>query len=603
MNNKQDYITPMTAKNLSDLFYERVKRSNNQTAYRYYDEPDESWKNLTWNDISKKVELWHTAFRHEGLAKGDRVAIMMSNCPDWVIFDQAAYSLGLVVVPIYTNDRTENIRYILENANVKIFYIEEPSRCKALLQNDETEDKLQLDELLRIITNEPVKDYGNPRLAEIKNWLPSYAETIERVNLEPDDLATIVYTSGTTGRPKGVMLSHNNIFSNAYEAAIFEYFDHEDMFLSFLPLSHMFERTAGYYMPMLIGAKVAYARSIEKLGEDLISIKPTVLVTVPRIFERVYNKIHDKLSKKSPIAQGLFALAVKVGWHRFLYQQHRESWHAKLLLWPILKKLVAGKILAKLGGNLKLAVSGGAALSPEIAKTFIGLGLTISQGYGLTETSPIVSTNKLKNNDPFSVGQTLGNVEVKLGDNDELLVKGPTVMLGYWNNDVATKEVIDTDGWFHTGDKAKIEDIHIYITGRLKEIIVLSNGEKVPPSDIELAIGTDPLFEQIIVMGEAKPFLTAIITIEEASWKEFAKSLSVSTEVSSLKLENVNSELLKRVNEQLATFPGYAKIVRACFVLNPWDIESGLITPTLKLKRNVICEKYHKEIIELYDGH
>lgn len=603
MHKKQDYITPVTANTLSDLFYERVKRSANKVAYTYYDDTDESWHDLTWQDVSKKVELWHTAFRHEGLVKGDRVAIMMRNCPDWVVFDQAAYSLGLVIVPVYTNDRTENIRYILENANVKIFFIEDPSRCTALLTNADSEDKFEFKDLVRIITHQETESFNNPLLVQVNSWLPSYAETIERVNIEPDDLATIVYTSGTTGRPKGVMLSHNNIFINAHSASIVEHFDTDDIFLSFLPLSHMFERTAGYYMPMIIGAKVAYARSIEKLGEDLISISPTVLVTVPRIFERVYNKIQVQLAKKPPIARGLFSLAVKVGWYRFLVQQKRENWHPRLLLWPILKKLVAGKILAKLGGNLQLAVSGGAALAPEIAKTFIGLGLTISQGYGLTETSPVVSTNKLGDNDPFSVGQALKNVEVKLGNNDELLVKGPAVMLGYWDNETLTKEVIDSDGWFHTGDVAKIENEHIYITGRIKEIIVLSNGEKVPPSDIELAIANDSLFEQVIILGEAKPFLTAIITMEESNWQQFAKSLSVAEDESSLKLKKVDKILLQRINKQLAEFPGYAKIIRAHFVINPWDIEDGLITPTLKLKRSKIHEKYEKEIIELYHGH
>ena len=600
MYKKQDYITPVTAHNLSDLFYERVRRSPEKVAYRYFDSNDENWKDLTWLDISKKVELWHTAFRHEGLAKGDRVAIMMGNCPDWVIFDQAAYSLGLVVVPIYTNDRTENIRYILENANIKVFFIEDLLNCKELLNSDVASE---LKDLIRIVTHQDISQYASPLLKQVENWLPSYTETIECVELEPDDLATIVYTSGTTGRPKGVMLSHNNIFSNAHAAAVFEYFDTSDIFLSFLPLSHMFERTAGYYMPMIIGAEVAYARSIEKLGEDLISIKPTILVTVPRIFERVYNKIHDQLKNKSSIAQGLFSLAVNVGWHRFQVQQKRESWHPKLLLWPILKKLVAGKILAKLGGNLQLAVSGGAPLSNEIAKTFIGLGLTISQGYGLTETSPVVSTNKLNNNDPFSVGQCMSNVEVKLGNNDELLVKGPTVMLGYWDNEEATKDVIDDDGWFHTGDIAKIENDHIYITGRIKEIIVMSNGEKIPPADIELAIGSDSLFEQVVVLGEAKPFLTAIITIEEDSWNELADKLSVSSEASSLELDNVKAVFLERINKQLASFPGYTKIVRAHIVLKPWDIDSGLITPTLKLKRSKIYEKYSKEIAELYHGH
>lgn len=600
MHNKQDYITPVAVNNLSDLFYERVKRSANKVAYQYY---DEGWNDLTWQDISKKVELWHAAFRHEGLVKGDRVAIMMGNCPDWVIFDQAAYSLGLVVVPVYTNDRVENIRYILKNANVKIFFIEDPSHCKALLTQNDSSDIHELNDLVRIITHYKIEDYNSSLLVQVNSWLPTYAETIERVNIEPDDLATIVYTSGTTGRPKGVMLTHSNIFTNAYSASIVEHFDSDDIFLSFLPLSHMFERTAGYYMPMVIGAKIAYARSIEKLGEDLISVSPTILVTVPRIFERVYNKIHDQLANKSTVAQSLFSLAVKVGWHRFLVQQKRESWHPKLLLWPLLKKLVAGKILAKLGGKLQLAISGGAALAPEIAKTFIGLGLTISQGYGLTETSPVVSTNKLNDNDPFSVGQVLKNVEVKLGDNEELLVKGPTVMLGYWGNETATKEVIDNDGWFHTGDKAKIVNEHIYIVGRIKEIIVMSNGEKVAPSDIELAIAGDSLFEQVIVLGEAKPFLTAIVTMEESNWQKLAKKLSVAADESSLKLENVNTVLLQRINKDLKDFPGYTKIIRAHFIIKPWDIDDDLITPTLKLKRSNIHEKYKNEIIELYDGH
>ena len=603
MNNKQDYITPITVNNLSELFYERVKRSTDKAAYRYYDSSTNSWETLTWTDIENQVALWHNAFRHEGLNKGDRVAIMMGNCPDWVIFDQAAYSLGLVVVPIYTNDRPENIRYILEDASVKILFIDNPDYCKELIKSDTSLNELGLDELKRIVTHKNIDDFNNAYVVQVKDWLPSYAETIEKIKVDADDLATIVYTSGTTGRPKGVMLSHNNIFSNAHAAAIFEHFDSEDVFLSFLPLSHMFERTAGYYMPMIIGAEIAYARSIEKLGEDLISIGPTILVTVPRIFERVYNKIYDQLQKKSSIAQFLFKSAVKVGWHRFLVEQKRENWSAKLLFWPLLKKLVAGKILAKLGGNLQLAVSGGAALSPEIAKTFIGLGLTISQGYGLTETSPVVSTNKLNNNDPFSVGEKLGNVEVRLGANDELLVKGPSVMLGYWKNETATNEVIDSDGWFHTGDKAKIENKHIYITGRIKEIIVLSNGEKVPPSDIELAIGTDSLFEQVIVLGEAKPFLTAIITIEENNWHQFAQSMSVPPDETSFKLEHINKILLEKINDKLTDFPGYTNIIRAHFVINPWDIEGGLITPTLKLKRSKICEKYQQEIIGLYDGH
>ncbi len=600
MTEKQDYITPISASNLSDLFYERVKRSAEKIACQYFNQEQQQWIDLSWNDIASEVRRWHNAFRHEGLQKGDRVAIMMSNCPDWVIFDQAAYSLGLVVVPVYTNDRAENIRYILEDADVKIFFIQDPDRCDSLL-NQQLQQELP--NLKRIVTHANITGYSHPLLKQANDWLPSYTETIERVKVDSDDLATIVYTSGTTGRPKGVMLSHYNIFLNAYSGAIFEYFDENDLFLSFLPLSHMFERTAGYYMPMVIGARIAYARSIEDLAEDLINIAPTILVTVPRIFERVYNKIQEQLSHKSFIARKLFSWAVNVGWHRFLRQQKRASWHPKLLFLPLLNKLVASKIIAKLGGRLRIAISGGAALSPEIARTFIGLGLTISQGYGLTETSPIVCTNKLNNNDPFSVGQPLPNVEVKLGEDDELLVKGPTVMMGYWHNEEATRNAIDSDGWFHSGDRAKIENGHIYITGRIKEIIVMSNGEKVPPTDIEMNIARDPLFDQVMVLGEARPYLSAIIVLNKEAWQDFSQSMGVTADASSLKLESVDKALLQRVNTYLDIFPGYAKIIRAHFDFEPWEVDNGLITPTLKLKRRKICEKYAKEIEELYRGH
>lgn len=598
MDKISDIISPEKISNLSDLFFERVKRSKNETAYRYFNNETESWIDLSWDNIALQVKRWHCAFRKEGLVAGDRVAIMMKNSPEWVVFDQAAYSLGLVVVPVYTNDRTDNISFILTDANIKLLLVEDPSVCDDLLTENNT-----FPDLLRVVTFQPIEQHEKPRLSQVEKWLPGDIASFEQAKLNADSLATIVYTSGTTGRPKGVMLSHHNMYSNAYAGAIFESFYTNDIFLSFLPLSHMFERTAGYYLPMVVGATIAYARSIEKLAEDLLTIRPTILVTVPRIFERVYNKIHDQLSKKSPIAQKLFAAAVKVGWQRFLFMQKRNSWFPGLLLWPVLNKLVAGKIIAKLGGHLRLAISGGAPLAPEIAKTFIGLGLTITQGYGLTEASPIISTNKLDDNDPFSVGQTLADVKVKLGTNDELLVKGPNIMQGYWNNESATKDVIDSDGWLHTGDKVRIENDHIYITGRLKEIIVLANGEKVPPSDIELAIMSDPLFEQVVVIGEGKPFLTAIVTLEENAWKEFAAAQSVSSEESSLKSDKINKIFIERVNNQLSTFPGYAKIIRVYAVAKPWCIEDGFITPTLKIKKSKIFEHYHNEINELYSGH
>jgi long-chain acyl-CoA synthetase len=268
-----------------------------------------------------------------------------------------------------------------------------------------------------------------------------------------------------------------------------------------------------------------------------------------------------------------------------------------------MKTLVANKIAAKLGGRLRIAICGGAPLSQEVAKLFIGLGLNLLQGYGLTETSPIISVNKLDNNDPASVGEALDSVEVKIGDNDELLTRSPSIMLGYWNNTQATREMIDEEGWLHTGDKARIENNRIYITGRLKEIIVLSNGKKVPPADMEMAITMDNLFEQAMVIGEGCPFLCAIIVLNNETWTEFAESLNVEPKEQSLQNPAVMKAIQERIDKLIFEFPGYAKIRRLFLSLEPWTIDNDLITPTMKLKRHKILTRFAKQIDQMYEGH
>ena len=599
MDKTVDIISPQAAVSLPGLFYERVQRTPDNVAYRYFNKSASSWLDLSWQQTAQQIARWKTALLNEGLAKGDRVALMLPNCPHWVIFEQAAMAAGLVVVPLYTNDRADNTAYIVQDADVKILLFETGEQWQAL-KNAIT----KFEGVKRFISLDKVQDPSEPRLSYSEDWLPAFGEQLTKPNVDSDTLATIVYTSGTTGRPKGVMLSHMNILSNAHASCLCDTFYTTDQFLSFLPLSHMFERTAGYCMAMVAGSTINYARSIEQLAEDLQTIHPTVLVTVPRIFERVYNKIHTQLAAKSPIAQKLFAAAVDVGWHRFLLRQQKAAWHPKLLLWPLLNLLVARKIMAKLGGNMRLAVSGGAPLTLNIAKTFIGLGLEISQGYGMTELSPVVSTNRLDDNDPASVGPTLSGISIKLGTHDELLVKGPNVMLGYWGNEDATKDIIDNDGWLHTGDIAHIENEHIYITGRIKEIIVLANGEKVPPTDIEMAIATDTLFEQTMVVGEGKPFLSAIAVLNFEQWHVLAQEVGVSTDISeSLNCERVHEKVIERISAKIHDFPGYAKIVRVYNTLEPWTIEEGLITPKMSLKRDRLLKKYAQQLDEIYSGH
>jgi len=296
--------------------------------------------------------------------------------------------------------------------------------------------------------------------------------------------------------------------------------------------------------------------------------------------------------------------AVEVGWHRFQHAQGRAGWHPSLLLWPLLKKLVADKVMAKLGGRMRMAASGGAPLPTPVARVFIGLGLNLIQGYGLTETSPILTANPTDDNDPASVGVALRGLELKIGASDELLARGPSIMLGYWNNEEATRQVIDADGWFHTGDKARIERNHIYITGRLKEIIVLANGEKVPPADMEMAIALDPLFEQVMVIGDDRPYLSAVIVLEPEQWKNTARQLGLAADdPGSLRSETLCNHIKGKLHSLLAAFPGYAQIHAVTCTLNAWTVDNGMITPTLKLKRRRILEEFGDQIGQMYAGH
>ena len=603
----ENLISVEDAGTLDGLFARRVHRSPERCAYRYYQRKEKTWKQYTWSEMAAQVARWQQALQGENLKQGERVAILLRNCPEWVMWDQAAMSLGLVTVPLYTDDRPDNIAYILAESGVKALLVQDAGRWKRLAPALPEED--ESGSLQRVILLDDSKEAekfarNDERIRLAGTWLPASApELMVREQADPYALASIVYTSGTTGRSKGVMLSHHNMLSVAHGGLTLLDCYEEDVFLSFLPLSHTLERTAGYYLPIMAGSCVAYARSVAQLGDDLLQIRPTMLVAVPRIFERVYGKIKDQLKKKPPVARKLFQMAVDVGWARFLRQQGRAGWTPKLLLWPVLNKLVASHVVAKLGGRIRVAVSGGAPLSEEIAKVFIGLGVPIVQGYGLTETSPVISANPLEDNLPASVGVPIRGTEVKIGDNDELLVRGPGVMLGYWNNHKATNETLDPDGWLHTGDQAKIEDGHIYITGRIKDILVLSNGEKIPPGDMELAIALDPVIEQVMVVGEGRPYLTALVVLAEDQWPILAKDLGLDPEdPDSLKHKKLHANILKRIKQALSDFPGYAKIRQVYVTVEPWAIEDGLLTPTLKIKRPKVLEKFAAEVESMYSG-
>lgn len=581
------------AQTLDGLFRARVRRTPNAEAYRYYSKRSASWQSMSWQQMATEVERWQSALNLEGLEPGERVAVMMDNCIYWLILDQAALALGLVLVPLYANDRPENLAYVLEDSGARLLLIKEQQQVDQLAR---VADRIQGIELRSVL---PVES-DSMSIVCIDDWLPEHGRAVVRKH-PPDSLASIVYTSGTTGHPKGVMLSHKNMLWNAWAGIQSIMIYPEDQHLSFLPLSHTLERTIGYYLMMMAGAKVAFNRSIPDMAEDIQIIKPTVMVTVPRIFERVYGKIIAKLEDGSAFKRFLFHKSVSIGWRSFQIRQGRANWTLSQLFAPLLDKLVGQKIRERLGGRLRVGIVGGAAMPEEIAKVFLALGVPLLQGYGLTETSPVISVNTPGHNQPKSVGALLPNVEVKNDpDTGELLVKSPGIMQGYWNRERATNEAIDTQGWLKTGDIAHYKNGYLMITGRVKDIIVLANGEKIAPGDVESAVALDPLIEQVMVIGEGRPFLSALLVLSE---EEKARYLLRHKTAAGMNGSLFQAELKSRIRKCTRAFPGYARVHEFACIDEEWTIENELLTPTLKVRRGRVLERYAELIEGLYAGH
>ncbi len=591
---------PYASDTLGALFAARVRDTPERCAYLVYDAESHTWQELSWQDTSDRLSLWCAALAAEGLAPGDRVGLMLHNRLEWILFEQAATSLGLVTVPIFAEDRGGNVAYICRDAGVRVLLIEGSQQWHGLQP-----ELPELPELKRIVHIDPLPRAQDARLVPVADWLPSSAPPHAPLPGDANGLATIVYTSGTTGNPKGVMLSHRNILSNIQAATQILRVTPDDRFLSFLPLSHMLERTGGYYLPMLTGASVAFCRSIPQLAEDLESVRPTCLISVPRIYERVYARMQEGLRDGSALKRLLFKLAVDAGWHHFERRQGRAGWRVSELFRPFLDRLVGAKLRARLGGRLRAAISGGAPLSPEIARVFIGLGVPILQGYGLTESSPLLTGNRPEDNLPASIGTAAPDTELKLGADGELLARGPQIMLGFWNNEEETRRVIDADGWLHTGDVARCDESgHYFITGRIKEIIVMANGEKVSPSDMEMAFATDPLFDQAMVIGEGRSYLAVLGVVNPDEWRELCATLAIDpTADGSLADPRAEAVALDRIGTHLHHFPGYAKVRKVTLMRDPWTIENGLLTPTLKMKRAKILAHFAKEVAAMYSGH
>ncbi len=609
--------TPTTAKEqvkalellstLPELLTQHLTKRPDAIAYKYFDQAAQTWKDLTFKDVYDIVHEWRHAFAAlPFLSAGDRVAMLLPNSPEAVFFDQSVLANVLVPVPLHAVDTPKSSAFILNDSGAKVLVTNKLLKWKQLRELNNT-PALEL----VVITDDGDCDdtSGKVPVLSLKTFLANgRGSTLPTVSPKPTDLAALVYTSGTTGNPKGVMLTHRNILSNIRGVLCNLMPNEHETLLSFLPFSHTFERTTSYYLSLGLGFTLAFNRSIARLQDDLKTIRPTVLMSVPRVYEMIYSKIRDGLAKKPAYIRYLFDWAVEVGWRRFCRENALPiEPSARAWLDPIvagfLDKKVGKPLRNVFGDRIHLYISGGAALNPTVARIFLALGIRIFQGYGMTETSPIISVNKEGNNHPNTVGPALPNLEVRLGDGDELQVRGPSVMQGYWNRPDATAEIFTHDGWLRTGDVVSLyPDGHIRITGRIKEIIVTSTGEKVPPADLEAAIESEGLFSQALVLGDNRPYIVALTVINPDAWAELCATLGLDpNDDASLENPEAKRAALRRLKTATNRFPNYGIPRQVCLLREPWTIDNGLLTPTLKIKRNVIRQRFADQIEALYD--
>ena len=532
------------------------------------------------------------------IVSGDKIAIISSNRPEWNIIDMGVLQIGAIPVPIYPTISESDYNHILNHAEVKIVFVEGEEllrKIEHILPEIPTikeiftfKDRNRFSHLQQLI--DIGKDNHNPALLnELK------------MKIKTNDIATIIYTSGTTGNPKGVMLSHANLISNFLAASVIPPFGSEGKALSYLPLCHVYERILNY-MYQYLGISVYYAENFGAISDNIKDVKPDILSTVPRLLEKVYDKIINTGRKQKWLKRQIFFWAVKVG---MKYELNNENGWIYSLKLALANKLVFVKWREALGGKFKVIVSGGAALQPRLARIFTAAGMPVLEGYGLTETSPVIAVNTFfENGRKFgTVGQPLKGVSVKIAEDGEVLCKGPNVMLGYYKEPELTREVIDSEGWFHTGDTGIIEPKgQLRLIGRKKAIFKTSNGKYVNPEQIEGKFKESPFIDNMIVIGENQKFASALIVPDFShlkSWCEI-KGHQYTTNEEMVKNPVISKRIQKEIDHFNKFFGDTEQLKKFDIIDFEWTVQTGELTPTLKLKRNVIYEMYKVRIEEIY---
>ena len=569
--------------NLVQRFYDQAYRYNDRSFIGY--KAAGQWRTLSWSEVADYVSTLSAYLSSMGIKKGERVLLLCENRPEWAIADLAIMSLGALVVPAYTTHSAEDLRHILK--------LTEPTT--AIVSNQSFLDKvLEANLSVDCVNNAIAIDEGlhaKPDWHTALHAWPNNEPGCERPDLsavDEDDVCILIFTSGTSGKPKAAMLTHGNILHNVDTAKMILDtipVNDQDRFLSFLPLAHAYEHTAGLHMPITQGAEIYYCESTDKLAQHLTEVSPSVCTAVPRLYDMLYVKIRASVEASSGAKRWLFNKTVEIGTKR---ADGLPLIVSEILLDPLLTKLVRKKLLQRFGGRIKYFVSGGAALNPEVGSFFTALGVGIIQGYGQTEASPLITVNRPADVVMDSVGSAFDGVTLRLSEEGELLVKGPNVMKGYWRDEASTAMTI-RDGWLYTGDLATIDDRGIVrITGRKKDLIITSGGDNIAPSKIEGLLTLEKEVDQAVLIGDGKPWLAAILVPSE----DLLNSVDDQKQVNA----TLNA-VLKRVNESLNP----AERVRKFILHNePFTIDNGFVTPTQKIKRGLVIERFEEQINSLY---
>jgi len=588
---------------LTHLFLDAVER---------FDRPDAlqvkiggRYERISHRALVERVRRVALGLGARGVRPGDRVAIVSENRPEWAVADLACLTSGVVDVAVYPTLPQAQIAYILRDSGATLAFVSTAAQAEKLRAI-----RADCPALREVVSFDRVGALADASLADLESdgARADSDATAERwrafaLEIRPEDLATLLYTSGTTGDPKGVMLTHDNIASNVAATCTLIPFTGSDVALSFLPLSHILERTVGYYLMLATGTSIAYAESIESVADDLTVVRPTVMISVPRLYEKMYSRAHAAAQHGGRITARLFDWAVETGGR---WADRRLAGQAVGTLlgaqYAVADRLVFAKLRGRTGGRLRYFVSGGAPLAPEINKFFYAAGLTILEGYGLTETSPVISANTPEHFRIGTVGQPVAGVSVAIAEDGEILTRGPQVMKGYYNNPTATAEAVDGDGWFHTGDIGELRDGYLAITDRKKDLIVTAGGKNIAPQPIENRMRQSPFVAHAVMLGDRRKFPSVMVVPNFEALERWARAqgLQWSDRAALIGLPPVRDKMEQEVLAPLTDLAHYETPRKLLLVPDDFTVERGELTPTLKIRRRIIAEHYRAQIDALY---